>query len=94
MRLLRALSSLTLDVSRDRAIHCLSGQPVPMLTVIKLFLIASLNLPSSSLKPFPFVLSQTDPAGESVLSNLTHLDYSGYLLIYISSLCVSLYVYV
>ena len=57
----RSPSTLSLDVSRDRAIHCLSGHPVPVphtLMVKNFFLISNLNLPSCSLKPFLLVLSQ------------------------------------
>ena len=41
-------------------IHHLSGQPVPVphFIVKNLYLITSLNLPSSGLKPFPLVLSK------------------------------------
>ncbi|KAK4807355.1 hypothetical protein QYF61_014886 [Mycteria americana] len=59
-RLLRAPSSLALNVSRDGASTSSLGNPGQCLTTLSVkpfFLISSLNLPSFSLKPLPLVLS-------------------------------------
>ncbi|KAK4818403.1 hypothetical protein QYF61_012324 [Mycteria americana] len=61
MRLLRAPSNLTLNVSRDGASTTSLGNLVQCFTTLivkNFFLISSLNLPSCSLKPLPLVLSQ------------------------------------
>ncbi|KAK4810366.1 hypothetical protein QYF61_019285 [Mycteria americana] len=61
IRLLGALSSLSLNVSRDGAPTTSRGnlfQCFTTLIVKKFFLISTLNLPSFSLKPLPLVLSQ------------------------------------
>jgi len=61
IRLLRALSNLTLNVSRDGASTTSLGNPFQCfntLMVKNLFLISTLNLPSFSLKPVALVLSQ------------------------------------
>ncbi|KAK4821583.1 hypothetical protein QYF61_024442 [Mycteria americana] len=61
MRLLRAPSNLTLNVSRDGASTTFLGNPFQCFTTLiikKLFLISSLNLPSFGLKPLFLVLSQ------------------------------------
>ena len=57
---LRALSSLTLNVSKDGAPTTSLGNLFQCLITltVKYFLISNLNLPSSNLKPFPLVLSQ------------------------------------
>ncbi|KAK4815356.1 hypothetical protein QYF61_001344 [Mycteria americana] len=59
--ILRAPSSLTLNVSRDGAPTTSLGNLCQCFTTVivkKFFLISSLNLPSLSLKPLPLVLSQ------------------------------------
>ena len=58
-RFLKSTSSLSLNVPRERAFHSLGSlfRCLTTLTVKSFFLISSLNLPSSSLKPFLFVLS-------------------------------------
>ena len=70
IRLLKALSSLTLNVSRNGASSSTLGNLCQCLTIIvKNFLfIYDLNLPSFSLKPFPFVLSQ-----QTLLKSLSFL---------------------
>ena len=73
IRLLKALSSLTLNVSRNGASSSTLGNLCQCLTIIvKNFLfIYDLNLPSFSLKPFPFVLSQ-----QTLSEGLCLLSYS------------------
>ena len=59
-RLLRAPANLTLNVSRDGASPTSLGnlfQGFTTLIINNLFLMSSLHLPSSSLKPLPLVLS-------------------------------------
>jgi len=59
-RLLRAPSSLALNTARDGAATAYLGnlcQCFTTLMVKNFFLISNLNLPSSSLDPFPLVLS-------------------------------------
>jgi len=59
-RLLRALSNLTLNVSRDGESTTSLGnlcQCFIALSVKNFFLVSNLNLPSFSLKPLPLVLS-------------------------------------
>ena len=61
MRLLRAPSSLALNVSKDGASPTSLGNLFHCFTTLigkNFFLVFSLNLPSFSLKPFPLVLSQ------------------------------------
>jgi len=61
IRVLRAPSNLALNISRDRASTTSLGnlcQCFITLIVKNFFLISSLNLPSLSLKPLLFVLSQ------------------------------------
>ena len=61
IKLLRALSSLTLDISRNGASTTSWGNLFHCLTihVCKTFLLyTNLNLPSFSLKSFPYVLPQ------------------------------------
>jgi len=61
VRLLRALSNLAWNVSRDGASTTSLGslgQGLTTLTVKNVFLLSSLNLPSFSLKPLPLVLPQ------------------------------------
>jgi len=61
IRLLRALSSLTLNVSRDGASTTSLGnlgQCLTTLSVKNFSLLSSVNLPSLCLKPLPLVLSQ------------------------------------
>jgi len=60
IRLPRALSSLTLKVSRDRASNTTLGNLLQCLTTLAVkdfFLISNLKLPYMSLKTFPLVLS-------------------------------------
>jgi len=61
IRLLRALSNLTLNVSRDGASTASLGnlcQGFTTLSIKKVFFISSLNLPTFHLTALPFVLSQ------------------------------------
>ncbi|KAK4828550.1 hypothetical protein QYF61_027519 [Mycteria americana] len=61
IRLLRAPSNLTLNVSRDGASTTSLGNMFQCFTTLILknvVLISSLNLPSFSLKPLPLLLSQ------------------------------------
>ena len=62
IRLLRVLSSLTLNISKDGTSTTTLGNMFQCLITLiakNFFLISSLNLPSFSLKPLPLVLSET-----------------------------------
>ena len=65
IRLLRALSSLNLNISRHGSPTTSLDKLFHYCTILnikkKIFLISSLNLPSFSQKPFPLVLSQQTP---------------------------------
>jgi len=61
IRLLRAPSNLTLNVSRDGASTTSMGNPCQGLTILivkNVFPISSVNLPLFGIKPFPLVLLQ------------------------------------
>ena len=78
IRVLKAWSSQTLSVSKNRAFTTFLGNMCQCLTTLvkKFYLISNLNLPSFSLRPFPLVLSQ-----QTLLKSTSFYFYSALLIL-------------